>query len=132
MTGDDFIILAGRLATSADEASLRSAVSRAYYGAFHLALRFLEDIERPVPQNANAHVYVARQLQRSGQSDAYRAGSLLGDLHTERIKADYRLDNPRIGTTAFARLCVERASVIQTALTKCRAEPARSEIKARL
>ena len=50
MTGDDFIILAGRLATSADEASLRSAVSRAYYGAFHLALRFLEDIERPVPK----------------------------------------------------------------------------------
>ncbi|MFM9963756.1 MAG: hypothetical protein ACKV2Q_21310 [Planctomycetaceae bacterium] len=132
MTGDDFIILAGKLATSTDEASLRSAVSRAYYGAFHLAFQFLGDIERPVPQNAIAHVYVARQLQCSGHPDAFRAGSLLGDLHTERIKADYRLDNPRIGTTAFARLCVERASEIQTLLTKCRAEPARSAIKARL
>ena len=56
MTGNEFIILAGKLATSADEASLRSAVSRAYYGAFHLAIQFLNDIERPVPQNANAHV----------------------------------------------------------------------------
>ena len=132
MTGDDFIILAGKLATNADEASLRSAVSRAYYGAFHLALHYLDDIERPAPQNANAHVYVARQLQKSGHLDAFRAGSLLGDLHTERIKADYRLDNKRIGTTAFARLCVERATEIQSALTKCRAEPARSEIQSRL
>ena len=132
MTGDDFLILAGKLATNSDEASLRSAVSRAYYGAFHLAIQFLDDIERPVPQNANAHVYVARQLQRSGQPDAYRAGSLLGDLHTERIKADYRLNNPRIGTTAFAKRCVERASEIQGSLKRCRAEPACSEIKAQL
>ena len=132
MTGNEFIILAGKLATSADEASLRSAVSRAYYGAFHLAIQFLNDIERPVPQNANAHVYVARQLQRSGQSDAFRAGSLLGDLHSDRIKADYRLDNPRVGKAALARLCVERANEIQAALLRCRAEPARSEIQSRL
>ncbi len=45
---------------------------------------------------------------------------------------DYRLDNQRIGTTAFAWLCVERASEIQAALAKCNAEPARSEIQARL
>ena len=132
MNGDDFINLAGKLATSRDEASLRSAVSRAYYGAFHLVLAFLEDIERTVPRNANAHVQVARKLQSAGQSDAYRAGSLLRDLHTERIKADYRLDNRRIGTSAFAKLCVETASEIQAALKSCRAEPARSEIKARL
>ena len=54
MTGDDFIHLAGKLATSVDEAALRSAVSRAYYGAFHLALQFLEDIERrDGPRNWN-------------------------------------------------------------------------------
>ena len=132
MTGDDFINLAGKLATSTDEASLRSAVNRAYYGAFHLALAFLEDIERAVPRNANAHVQVARKLQSAGQADAYLAGSLLGDLHTERIKADYRLDHKQIGTSAFARICVETASEIQAALTRCRAEPARSEIKARI
>ena len=47
MTGDDFINLAGKLATSPDEASLRTAVSRAYYGAFHLALAFFDDILGP-------------------------------------------------------------------------------------
>ena len=130
MTGNEFLILAGKLTTSADEASLRSAVSRAYYGAFHLSTQFLEDIERPVPKNA--HVYVARQLQRSGQADACRAGSLLGDLQSKRIKADYRLDDSRIGTSAFARLYVEWASEIQTALIKCQIEPVRSEIQAGL
>ena len=44
MNGDDFIQLAGKLATSADPASLRSAASRAYYGAFHLAGEFLVDM----------------------------------------------------------------------------------------
>ena len=132
MTGDDFINLGGKLATSADEASLRSAVSRAYYGAFHLASAFLEEIERPVPRNTHAHVQVARKLQGFGQPEAYRAGSLLGDLHTERIKADYRLDDKRVGTSAFSKTCVETAHEIRSALTACRAEPAFSEIKARL
>jgi len=132
MTGDDFIHLAGKLATSGEEASLRTAVSRAYYGAFHLALQFLADIGRPVPRNTNAHVQVARKLQTAGQPDAYRAGSLLGDLHTERIKADYRLDDMRVGTAAFARTCVETAHEIRSALMACRAEPTRSEIQSRL
>jgi hypothetical protein len=132
MTGDDFMHLAGKLATSADEASLRSAVSRAYYGAFHLASQFLEEIGRAAPRNTQAHVHVARKLQGSGQRDAYRAGSLLGDLHTERIRADYRLDDKRVGIAAFARTCVETAYEIRSALIACRAEPARSEIKPRL
>ena len=132
MTGDDFINLAGKLATSADEASLRSAVSRAYYGTFHLASAFLEEIERPVPRNTNAHVVVARKLQSAGQADASRAGSLLADLHSDRIKADYRLNDTRATTSAFARICVETAHEIRSALNACRAEPARSEIKSRL
>jgi uncharacterized protein (UPF0332 family) len=37
MTGRDFIACAERLAQNSAEAELRSAVSRAYYGAFHEA-----------------------------------------------------------------------------------------------
>ena len=132
MNGDAFISLAGKLATAADPAALRSAVSRAYYGAFHMAEAFLAEIDRPVPRNANAHVLVARTLQRSGQPDAIRAGSLLGDLHSDRIKADYRLDDLRVETTAFARLSVETAHEIQVALAQCHLEPARSQIRNQL
>ena len=38
MTGKEFIVLAERLAAEAGPAECRSAVSRAYYGAFHAAL----------------------------------------------------------------------------------------------
>lgn len=132
MTGSDFIALAEKLATSQDEASFRSAASRAYYGAFHLVREFLENIQRSVPRNANAHVLLARQLQRSGQSDAYRAGSLLGDLHSRRIKADYRLEDRRAGTLPFAQFCIDAAKEIESAICVCQAEPARSEIRAKL
>lgn len=39
----EFISLALRLSTSHREADLRTAVSRAYYGAFHLVRELLED-----------------------------------------------------------------------------------------
>lgn len=39
----DFISLAIRLSNNPREADLRTAVSRAYYGAFHLARRLLRD-----------------------------------------------------------------------------------------
>jgi hypothetical protein len=44
--------------------------------------------------------FVLDSKETSGHPDAYRAGSLLGDLHTDRIKADYRLDDTRVGTSA--------------------------------
>ena len=132
MNGDDFIQLAGKLATHSEPAALRSAVSRAYYGAFHLAGEFLAEIDRPVPRNANAHVLLARTLQSLGHPDARGAGSLSGDLHSDRIKADYRLDDLRVETTAFARVSVETAHEIRSALDQCRPEPARSQIQASL
>jgi hypothetical protein len=54
MTGDDFIAFSGKLAANpaAGEAGFRSASSRAYYGAFHLAMAFLAEIGTPVPANA--------------------------------------------------------------------------------
>ena len=132
MTGADFITLAEKLAASGDEVSLRSAVSRAYYGAFHLAREFLESIQRPVPRNANAHGQIARQLQHSQHPDACRAGSLLADLHSDRIRADYRLDYPQAGTELFAKRCLKTAREIQTAISACQDEPARSEIRGKL
>ena len=46
MTGDKFISLAGKVAsgTQSDEATCRTAVSRAYYGAFHVAKDFLTSL----------------------------------------------------------------------------------------
>jgi uncharacterized protein (UPF0332 family) len=43
MNPDEFLTLAEQLAGQPSEAARRSAVSRAYYGAFHLARGLVED-----------------------------------------------------------------------------------------
>jgi uncharacterized protein (UPF0332 family) len=66
MNPDDFISLAGKLAANAnaDEATYRTAVSRAYYGAFHLAATFLAELGFAAPRMANVHVFVQHHLRR--------------------------------------------------------------------
>src|SRR5262245_21874293 len=93
MTGHDFISLAGRLAASRDEAALRTAVSRAYYGAFHLAIAFLAEIDCPV--STNDHAEPVRRLSNSGNENAITAGRMLNDLQGARIRADYKFNDPR-------------------------------------
>jgi hypothetical protein len=131
MTGADFIALAGKLAANAnsDEAAFRSAVSRAYYGAYHIAISLLEELGFPLPANANGHLFAQRTLVGSGHQAGRQAGYLLGDLHADRIKADYKLENRGVGTERFAKLRVEAAVAIQSALSSCRSEPGRGELR---
>jgi hypothetical protein len=130
MTGDDFITLAGWIvASGTDAARCRPAISRAYYGAFHLALDFIDDVGGTVHRNAAAHVQVYRLLKASKQRAAAQAGSLLEDLHRDRIKADYRLDNKTVDSQAYAKHRVEMASKIRSALNECSMEPTRSAIQ---
>jgi len=60
MDGSDFIALAGKLAAgpAAGEATYRTAVSRAYYGAFHIARSFLAELGLQPVGNANVHALV--------------------------------------------------------------------------
>jgi uncharacterized protein (UPF0332 family) len=130
MTGDDFITLAGWIvASGADAARCRSAISRAYYGAFHLALDFIEDIGCTVHRNASAHIQVQRLLKSSGHHAVEEAGSLLEDLHSDRNNADYRFKNTAVEDQTFAKLRVEMAMKIRSALKECEKEPIRTAIK---
>lgn len=131
MDGKDFIALAGKLAAvpSADEATYRTAVSRAYYGAFHVARTFLVELGFEPVRNANVHAYVRRHLSGSGDADAVLASELLDDLQSARNRADYRLDDPEVGTRAHAMLIVERAQLVISAVDSCRADEARETIR---
>ena len=55
MTGDDFISVATQLLASKSEAHLRTAVGRAYYGAFHLARDLVRACGVLVPAGPEAH-----------------------------------------------------------------------------
>jgi len=60
MTGRDFLALADQLASGGTEAEWRSAISRAYYAAFHVARELLQDLRFSVPHADRAHAYLSR------------------------------------------------------------------------
>ena len=92
MHGEDFITVAHELANGDSEAHWRSAVSRAYYGAFHVARQAVIDEGGTVEKGPAAHGEVRNWLLNRPEESLVEAGSNLGDLHGRRIRADYHLD----------------------------------------
>lgn len=125
IAGDDYIAVAERLALSrgAQEGDFRSAVSRAYYGAFHLAADFLSSLGCSVPKGAAAHGWIPQVLLSGGCQEAIEAGRLLRDLHTDRITADYRWERRSTGNLADAKTAIEVAHQIRAALILCAQDP---------
>ena len=131
MTPHEFIAFAGKLAAagSGGEAAIRTIIGRAYYGAFHCTLEYLEDLGFRIPANANAHGIVRRYLSASAHEDTCRIGRMLQDLHSYRIRADYRLHDTRFQHFQTARIYVENAEEVRLILERCRQEPVRSDVR---
>ena len=84
--------VAEALSRNADEASQRSAISRAYYCVYHQALAHLSEHHNfQYSENRPAHDQVWREFNGKGLS--YREVWLKGDkLKKLRVNADYRTD----------------------------------------
>ncbi len=123
MTGAELIHLAAHLSTNDalgnDEARYRSAVSRAYYGAYHLVCAFLMRQGVEVVKNQQGHRQAYQSLKLVPRPEAVEAARLLDDLRSERNRADYNLLSPKFTTSGNARHCVEIAVAIQAALKTC-------------
>jgi uncharacterized protein (UPF0332 family) len=120
MNGADYIDFAAKIAvTYSDAASCRSVISRAYYGAFHLARSLLERIGSRPPRNANAHVFTQHRLMNCGHAGAVEAGQLLRDLYADRLNADYSLERRQVENVGYARAGVATARRIQTLIEAC-------------
>lgn len=123
----EFIVFAGRV-VSLGPAGARSAISRAYYGAFHVALEVLRELVGEGPGGPKAHVLVPQFLASSHDQDAMLASSLLSDLLGARIRADYRLSNSSVERMILAMDKVESARAVESKLAsfaeRCRQEPA--------
>jgi hypothetical protein len=130
MEGIEFLQFAAFLAAqNRDEVARRTAVSRAYYGAFHLAREFLEEVGVRVPANATGHGFILLRLENCGHADAREAGSLLSDIRSERNRADYDLSDRRFERIENVRAVIETASEIQRLLLTFRSEPTRTSIR---
>lgn len=89
---EHYLDLAQRLAQADDEASQRSAISRAYYAAFHLARKYVEKAHPEVSlrQHGVEHGAIWAHL-KSGNSREPVIGEQGDRLRQTRVKADYRL-----------------------------------------
>ncbi len=121
MTGRDFVICSEQFARGSSEAELRSAVSRAYYGAFHEALALLRACGVWLPRTEQVHVKVGYCLRDCGDPYAMKAGREL--LKSKRKVADYDLDDDQFIATRAVRSETARARRILETIDQCRAEP---------
>ena len=124
MTGEKFIDLAATLTMlpRGGEEHYRSAVSRAYYGAFHVVREFFTGslgLTVPPSQKKEVHQYIAVCLQNSGHAEAASAASKLSALRTDRNTADYDLQDSIFQSQKNARLRVETAHDIVAAIRRC-------------
>ena len=127
MNWRDFLLLAARLAADANEAAWRTAVSRAYYAAFHVARRWFTDLNFNVPRADRAHQYLVFRLGNSGESAVEQARRDLDTLRRLRNRADY--DEVPALTQAQAVAAVQLAEGIIQKLDSARQEPARARMR---
>jgi hypothetical protein len=85
MDATEFVVLSGKL-VALGKAGARSAVSRAYYGVFHLAQTILNDIAGETLASGKAHNLVPIFIKSANHSHASAAANLLSDLHAERSR----------------------------------------------
>jgi len=122
----NYLTLARTLAGGTTEAEWRSASSRAYYAAFHVARLLLLGLGFRVPQADRAHAYLWLRLSNAGHAGTIKAGSRLGLLRRERNWADY--DERRTIIQAAAVQSVRSAEEIIQALDAAAVEPVRTQI----
>jgi uncharacterized protein (UPF0332 family) len=122
----DYPNLSVTLVNGSTEAEWRSAVSRAYYAAFHVARQLLASLNFVVPHAERAHGYLWLRLANAGHADVQHAGNRLNALRRERNRADY--DDHLSIIQSSARTHVQRAEEIIQALDAATIEPIRTQI----
>ncbi len=100
----DFLALAQALLAQPGEAAWRTAVSRAYFGAFHVGRRFMEGLGFTVPPTEQAHGHVWIRLANGGNAQVAQAGNDLHQLRRQRNRADYELGRPCAHTHALQQV----------------------------
>ena len=107
----EFLALAEELAGRGDDASKRSAISRAYYCAFHYARQFVEEQGVWVPTDGKAHTVVWETLEREGKARR-RVGCDGKRLRVLRCMADYESRVNRLALRTVDAVAVARQIVI--------------------
>lgn len=119
MIPSDFVELAIKLSANPSEAAQRSAVSRAYYGAFHSARILVESCGFRFAGSGETHSHLPYCLEHSGDQELQAVVRKLNSLRLARNAADYDLDDPTSGerpkVQVFLRIAREVLSAVESA-----------------
>ncbi len=126
MHARDFFNLASILAKGSTEAEWRSAVSRAYYAAFHIARNLLLGCGFSVPRGEQAHAHLWLRLSNSKHPDVENAGGDLKSVRSSRNWADYDLDRRLNQATALSQL--KLIENLNRVLEEASKEPVKAQI----
>jgi uncharacterized protein (UPF0332 family) len=124
----EFHAQAVNLLQAGGPADCRSAISRAYYAAFHVAAATLRAHGFNILENHTAHEQVTRHLLGSNDPAVMAIASQLGDLRGMRNKADYRLTLPSVENVKTAQPLVATAGRHIRALEAAFSGPGRDAI----
>ncbi len=87
----------GQVATIEIEAKQRSAISRAYYAVYHIAVDYAKNNLGYSPQKGGPNTYHSdiriEFKKQSGNPDHQEVGKMLARLHKARIGCDYDINN---------------------------------------
>lgn len=126
----DYLTLARRLARERDEASQRSAISRAYYASYCTARNWLLSRGFVFPDHSQPHFHVWDEFQSQRQAHVW--SSLTSPAHAsarevgragrrfrvKRNSADY--DNTLPGLTQEVTVALARAEDIRLSISRLR------------
>lgn len=126
MDGRESIRLADSMVAGPSEAHWHSAVSRAYYAAFHVSRDLFVDCGFTVPRGDQAHTYLWRRLSNAGHSDVRDSGNNLQTVRRQRNRADYDLDRPFEKSAASGQIGVCKEIIRR--LEAAAKEPIKSQI----
>ena len=129
MDPKDFLRVANDLAQSNKAAELRSAVSRAYYAAFHVARKLLVDMGFEISKGSGAHGDVCKYLGNAGNPAVEHAGNNIGALKGWRNQADYELNSVEHENSSRVKKIVSITEQIIEDLEQCCSGSNREQIK---
>ena len=130
MSGREFLQVAKKLSRSKGEASLRSAISRAYYALFNVASQYLGELGFTVEKGPGGHGHMHYRLSNSGVEQMIKFSQVLNAMRRQRNNADYDMNAKDFQNQTTCALWIARAELAVTLLDKCDKEPLRSQVRA--
>lgn len=129
MDGKEFFTLAQKLAQMRTESALRSAVSRAYYAAYHCCIHLLRELGFQFSKDASAHDKICAYLNNAGISEIQAAADTLFHLRRRRNSADYDLSSTEFRSHIDCQIHLVRAQAVILQIEKYSKEPLRTQLK---